>query len=206
MIKLLIVDDHLYLIRGLISVFEEHDEIKIIASADSGTDALEKLKTNDIDIVLLDILMPEMDGIECCKQIKSKYPYIKVIAFTGEYDTQILYKIWNNKADGILLKTCGLNELTETIISVMNGQKIIGVGVPSFFEEANAKHSSPQLTKKETEILKLLGSGLSRKEVANHLFINIETVHFHCKNIFRKFDSNKINLIIAEAKKSRIIK
>ncbi len=150
--------------------------------------------------------MPEMDGIECCKEIKKLYPDVKVIAFTGETNTQVYYDIWLQKVDGILLKTCECDELISTIKGVMLDQKIIGINVPSFFEKASPKKSKPVLTKKEKELLKLLGTGLSRKEAADSLFISIDTVNVHCKNIFKKFNNNKLNSIIAEAKKAKMLK
>ncbi|MFK5854494.1 MAG: response regulator transcription factor [Bacteroidota bacterium] len=206
MIKVLSVDDHLYLIKGLMSVFEDNTDISIVASAESGVNALEVLKTVDVDLVLLDIVMPEMDGVECCKQIKKLYPHIKVIAFTGESDSNILLNMWNNKADSILSKDCGIVELSATIKSVMKGQKSIGKNVPPFLEETFAKHSFVDLTKKETEVLKLLSLGLPHKEIANKLFVEIGTINFHCKNIRRKFGNRKTSEIIAVSKESRLIK
>ena len=206
MIRILLVDDHSYFNMGVTTLFENHEDIRIIDSCTSGIDALEKLKSIKIDVVLLDIAMPEMEGIECCKQIKKLYPDIKVIAFTGETNTQVYYDIWLQKVDGILLKTCESDELISCIKNVIVGQKIIGINVPSFFEKASKKRTTTNLTRKEKEILKLLGTGISRKEAADRLFISIDTVNFHCKNIFRKFNNTKLNSIIAEAKKAKMLK
>ncbi len=207
MIRVLLVDDHHYFNVGVTTLFEDHEDIHVVDSSTSGIDALQKLKSNNIDLVLLDIGMPEMDGIQCCKQIKKRYPYVKVIAFTGETNTQVYYDIWLEKVDGILLKTCETDELISCIRDVMLGQTIIGINVPSFFEKANTKKRlKPQLTKKEKEVLRILATGVSRKETADRLFISIDTVNFHCKNIFKKFNNNKLNSIIAEAKKAKMLK
>lgn len=208
MINLYLVDDHSFLNQGITTAFEQQkSEINVVGSATSGMEAIEQLKTLDVDVVLLDIVMPEMDGIECCRQIKKLYPDIKVIAFTGELDPNKLLKIWLEKVDGILLKTCGMDELVRTIKNVMKNQKIIGDNVPSFFENCETETDSPpKLTKTEIEILKLLGSGLTRQEVADKMNRSMYSVEFHCKNLLSKFNGNRIHSILTEARKARIIK
>jgi len=209
MINLFLVDDHDFLNQGIKAVLIKHcNAIKVIGSATSGIDALKQLETLKVDIVLLDIVMPEMDGITCCSRIKNVFPEIKIIAFTGELNPEILIQIWLQKADGILLKTCGINELISTIKDVMSGQKIIGKHVPSFFElcEISETKSTPKLTRTELEVLKLLATGLTRQQVADKMYRSKYTVEFHCKNLLKKFKTNRINSIIAEARKERIIK
>ena len=123
MTNLFIVDDHPYLINGIVAVFEKQDyKINVVGLATSGIDALEQLKTLVTDLVLLDIIMPEMDGIVCCRQIKELYPEIKVIAFTGELNPNVLLNIWLQEVDGILLKTCGIESATE-ILSIVERSK-----------------------------------------------------------------------------------
>jgi len=208
MINLFLVDDHEYLIQGLIAALEHHEfEANIVGSATSGKEAINLLSSLYVDVVLLDIIMPEMDGIECCRQIKKDFPHIKVIALTGELNPDILLNIWLEKADGILTKTGGVDELVGTIKSVMKGQKVIGNDVPGFFEysESPTNHV-PKLTITEREVLKLLGSGLTRQEAADKMNKTKYSVEFHCKNLFRKFNTNRIHSIIAEARKARLIK
>ncbi len=208
MIDLFLVDDHSYLNQGIKAAFKEQDyNINIVGSATSGIDALEQLKILDVDVVLLDIIMPEMDGIACCKRIKELSSEIKVIAFTGELNPEILLKIWLQKADGILLKTCGMDELAGAIKMVMKGQKVIGNNVPDFFNclESNEREM-PKLTKTELEVLKLLGTSLTRQEAADEMNRSVYTVESHCKNLFAKFNTNRIHTILAEARCARIIK
>jgi DNA-binding NarL/FixJ family response regulator len=207
MINLFIVDDHEYLSHGIIAVFETKDyNIKVVGFANSGIIALEKLKSLDVDVLLLDLIMPEMDGVELCRIVKVTFPEIKIIAFTGELDPTLLLKVWLEKANGILLKSCGIEELVTTIKNVMGGQRIIGKKVPSFLENCGiGTNSIPKLTKTEIEVLKLLGSGLTRQEVADHLHRTKYSVEFHCKNLLRKFNDNRIHSVLAEARKARII-
>jgi len=206
MINVLVVDDHVIINYAIQNYFSNSKNIAIVDTAKSGKEALLKLKDLDIDVVVLDIGMPEMDGVECCARIKKKYPDKKVVVFTGETNTQLYYDIWMKNADGILLKTHGLPTLNSAIIDVYNGLSVIGKDVQSFFERVKPKGSLPKLSKREKDVLKLLGLGYTRKKVSETLFISIETVNTHCKNIFKKFNDNSINSIIAKAKEARMIK
>jgi DNA-binding NarL/FixJ family response regulator len=212
MINLFVIDDHLYTSLGLTIALDNYsDNIKVVGSSTSGKEGLELLKTMDVDIVLLDIIMPEMDGITVCKQIKDLFPKMKIIAITGELDPKILLKMWLQKPDGLLLKTCGVDELTEVIKSVLKGRRMIGDEVPSFleyvdYEDANDTDDIPKLTKTEFKVLKLLAEGHTRQETADLLFRTLQSIDFHCRNMFIKFKTNRIKTVISEAKKARIIK
>lgn len=208
MINLFIIDDHKYLSKGIAAAFENQDyNIQVVGSATDCMSAIEQISTLEIDIILLDIIMPEMDGITCCKHLKELFPEIHVVAFTGELNPKVLIKVWLQKVDGIMLKTCGMDELASTIVSVMKGVKVIGDNVPGFFANCEPELSSgPKLTKTELDVLKLLGAGLSRKEAADEMNRSMYAIDFHCKNLFKKFNTNRIHAIIAEARKSRIIK
>lgn len=206
MIRILIVDDHPYLVDKLASLFDENQDIDVVGTSTSGIEAMNLLRKLTVDVVVLDILMPDMNGIECCKIIKKDFPDVKVIALTGEMNTKILYNMWDQKADGILIKACGLEELTSSIISVAKGQKVIGQNVPHFFDERDKNQPSiPKLTETEIEVLKLLAEGMTRQEAADKMNRSMYAIEFHCKNIFKKFNSNRIHSIVAEARRARII-
>lgn len=207
MINVFLVDDHSFFIQCVADSLKQYEAaIRVAGSSTSCHEALQQIKMLDVDVVLLDILMPEMNGIDCCRHIKEQFPRIKVIALTGEIDPKILLDMWLQKANAILLKTCGLNELVSTIEGVMSNKMIIGNGVPDFLIHSDlSEGKAPQLTRTELAVLKLLATGLLRKEVADKMNTSMYSVEFHCKNIFRKFNSNKINTIIADAKRQRII-
>ncbi len=208
MIDLFLIDDHDYLNQGITVAFDNQDyKINVVGSSTSGEDALEQLKQIDVDVVLLDIVMPEMNGITCCKLIKEQFPGIKIIAFTGELDPKLLLKMWLQNVDAILVKTCGTDELASIIKSVCKGKREIGKGVPYFFDYVgNDFGDIPKLTPAELEVLKLLGLGLSRNEVAIELNRSKYTIEFHCKNLYIKFNTNRIHTVLAEARRARIIK
>lgn len=207
MIKLFLVDDHAFFINGVSEALKQANTgIQIVGSSFSCQDALKQISVLEVDVVLLDILMPEMNGIDCCRHVKEQHPNIKVIGLTGEVDPKVLFNMWRSNANAILLKSCGLEELISTIEGVMKNKIVFGKDVPNFFTYSDTtSNEPPRLTQKELEVLKLLGTGYSRKEVANIMNATMYSVEFHCKNIFRKFNSNSINVIIAEAKRTRII-
>ncbi len=207
MINIFIIDDHPIVIDGLISIFaDEKDEIKISDSANSAREALPKLKRSNADVVLLDLIMPKISGVEFCKVIKAEFPDKKVIVFTGVLNPTLLHKAWNNKADAILIKTCGKQELVNTINTVLMDQKVVGDGVPGFWDNKPiVTETKRNITLGEQRVLSLLAKNNSRDDVAVMIGISRSTVNFHCRNLFRKFNKKKILAVIEEARKENII-
>ncbi len=206
MINIFVIDDHPVVNMGIETAIKSNCvNYRVIDSATSGSEALTKLKNLIIDVIFLDIVMPEMNGVDICKEIKKLYPEIKIIAFSGENEPELFYKIWLAGADAILLKDCGTEELIKTIKSVLRGVKIISEKVPIFFDQCETETNRPKLTHLESEVLKLLGLGFKRNDVAEKMNLSKHTIDFHCKNIHSKFNSNSINEIIKKARKDRII-
>ena len=208
MIDIFIIDDHLHLNKGIEVAFAEEDYgINVVGFSTSSKEGLQQLERIEVDVVILDIVMPEMDGIMACKLIKEQFPEIKVIAFTGELDPNKLLSIWREQVDGILNKVCGTEALAKAIKRVMLGMRIKGKGVPSFLEniESDTGHI-PRLTKTEQVVLEYLGTGLTRKEVAEEMNRSMYSVEFHIKNMYKKFNTNRLHLLLAEARKARFIK
>lgn len=207
MINLFVIDDHSVFVEGIVSALNaRNSHISVVGSALKCKTGLEELKNRDVDVVILDLIMPEMGGIECCKYVREISPDSKIVVLTSELDPAILIKIWLENIDALISKNSGLNELIEVVEGVMNNQRIIGKNLPHFFNYCEIEDDNlPILSKTEMEVLTLLASGLTRKEVSEKLFRAVSTVDFHCKNLFRKFDTKKMHLIIAEAKKRRII-
>ncbi len=207
MIYIFLIDDHPLFINGVKSVLSTDIDLAVVGSANSCRDAVSEIKPDLVNVILLDLIMPEMTGVECAKVLKERYPNIKIIALTGELDEGLLHDAWMSGMDAILLKYCGRDELIETIKTVNKGNKIIGKNVPYFFSaEREETEDIPHLTHREEDVLKLLALGLSRREVAEKIDITVDAVNFHCKNLFRKFNINKVQALIVEARKLRIIR
>ncbi|NOX86896.1 MAG: response regulator transcription factor [Chlorobi bacterium] len=208
MIYVFMIDDHPMFIDGVKSAFDpEADRVEFVGEANLCMKAIEPLKESGADVVLLDLNMPELNGVECCKRIKKVLPDIKVVFLTGETDTALLFDAWMSGASAIVLKYCGKKELLQTMRRVIEGERIIGQNVPFFFDQIEGAKDDkvPTLTLREEEVLKLLATGLSRSEVADELHITSAAVNFHCKNLFKKFNKNRIHSLLAEARKLKVI-
>ena len=206
MIYLFLIDDHPLFINGVKAVLETDENLAVVGSSTSCREAITMIDSENVDVILLDLVMPETSGIVCARSLKKAYPQIKIIALTGELDEALLHEAWLSGMDGMLLKYCGRTELLETIKSVYKGNKVIGKNVPYFFNlEKNTTSEIPRLTRREEDVLKLLALNLSRKEVSERLLITLDAVNFHCKNLYRKFKKNKIQSLLEESRKLGII-
>jgi len=206
MIYLFLIDDHPLFINGVKAVLETDENLAVVGSSTSCREAITMIDSENVDVILLDLVMPETSGIVCARSLKKAYPRIKIIALTGELDEALLHEAWLSGMDGMLLKYCGRTELLETIKSVYKGNKVIGKNVPYFFNlEKNTTSEIPRLTRREEDVLKLLALNLSRKEVSERLLITLDAVNFHCKNLYRKFKKNKIQSLLEESRKLGII-
>ncbi len=207
MINIFVIDDHPVFIDGIKSVFSNGDDkIKVTGSATSVKEALPKLKRSLAKIVLLDLIMPEVSGVEFCLMIKKQFPEKKVIALTGELDPTVLYNTWINGADAILIKYCQKKELVSAINIVLEGNRVLGDKVPDFLDLLNL--NSPKkslLTISELQVLSLLAKGHSRKETAKILGSKLNAVDFHCKNMNKKFNVKNITSVIDEARNRKLI-
>ncbi|NOY51566.1 MAG: response regulator transcription factor [Chlorobi bacterium] len=207
MINLFVIDDHPIFIEGLKKIFDpKSDKIKISGCAHSASEAQPLLKRSKAKVVILDLVMPGLNGSDFCLVIKKQYPDKKVIALTGERDSEVIFNTWRNNADAILSKYCGKQELVETIHDVLKGETVAGSNIPSI-KELTFKNSNSFniLTKTETQVLKLLAEGNSRENACNILGLKSNTIQFHCRNIFKKIKRNKLVSVIEEAKRLGIL-
>lgn len=208
MIYVFMIDDHPMFIDGVKSAFnKEVDDVEFVGEANLCLKGIEPLKESRAEVVLLDLNMPEVNGVECCKRIRKVLPDIKVIFLTGETDAPFLFEAWMSGANAIVLKYCGKEELLQTMRRVIEGERIIGQNVPFFFDQIEGvkDDKTPTLTKREEDVIKLLATGLTRSEVADQLHLTTAAVNFHCKNLFKKFNKNRIHSLIAEARKLKVI-
>lgn len=190
-VKVMIADDHSMIREGLKQLLELEGDFQVIAEACDGIDCMEKLDTILPDILLLDINMPKMNGLEVLKKMKDKKVRVKVLVLTVHNEVEYLLKAVDIGVNGYLLKDSESSELKKAILSVVNGDDYIQ---PSLIPLLNSKMIDrdkdsikiEQLTKREMEVLKLLAFGMYNKEVAESLEISERTVKNHVSNIFKK--------------------
>ncbi len=208
MINIYIIDDHPLYIEGVVKAIDTDDtDVTVVGTAISFNELQERLKSYTIDVILLDLKMPEVDGVQCFLYIRKHFPDIKVIAVTGELDSTLLLNAWLSGIDAIISKWSGKEELLNAIHQVRSNQRFIDNSLPNIFQAVNVARDerAPKLTPREEEVLKLLATGITRMKVAQQFNISLDSVNFHCKNIFKKFNKNKLNEVLIEAKKYKII-
>lgn len=190
-VKIMIADDHSMIREGLKQLLELEGDFEVIAEACDGVECLEKLLTVKPDVLLLDINMPNMNGLEVLQKMKDKRMKVKVLVLTVHNEVEYLLKAVNIGVNGYLLKDSESVELKKAILAVVNGDDYIQ---PSLIPLLNAKMIDidndsvkiEKLTRRELEVLKLLAIGKYNKEVAEELEISERTVKNHVSNIFKK--------------------
>lgn len=190
-VKIMIADDHSMIREGLKQLLELEGDFEVIAEACDGVECLEKLLTVKPDVLLLDINMPNMNGLEVLQKMKDKRMKVKVLVLTVHNEVEYLLKAVNIGVNGYLLKNSESAELKKAILAVVNGDDYIQ---PSLIPLLNAKMIDidndsvkiEKLTRRELEVLKLLAIGKYNKEVAEELEISERTVKNHVSNIFKK--------------------
>lgn len=200
-IKILLCDDHDLIIKGLKQVLEPLSEVSKIAMAKNGKEALEKINASHYDIVISDVSMPEMDGIELSAAIKDHFPNTKIIILTQFSDMQILKPLLKNDVDGILLKGGESNEIIDAIQKIKKGEKcysntILHVIAECFSGSSGSTEMLIKLSKREKQVLDLIAEEQTNKEISETLFISVPTVETYRSNLFRKFEvKNSVGLI-----------
>lgn len=185
MIKIAIVDDHPIVADGIRQLIEEADGMEVAGTAMCGSDCKELLKRVIPDIILLDINLPDISGMELCGYIHDHYPFVRVIALTGFKEYFYMQKMLQNGASGYLLKNALPEEILEGIRNVYAGERY-------FSEEANVVMNARKenkkifLTLRETELLSLIVEGYTNKEIADKLFLGVETINSYRKTLLLK--------------------
>ena len=210
-IKVIIVDDH-QLVTDCISLFlKGSDDVEVIGVAHSGKEALTVLEKEKPNVVLLDISMPEMTGIEVTEIVKKKYPEINVLILSMHSDYNNISDAIDAGADGYVPKDVTADELVEAIITVNEGKNYFHTSISDEIIKNYAtkrKRSStliPQLTKRELEVLKLFAEGYNNNEIAKKLFLSVRTIESHKNHILQKTNMKNSVELIKFAIKNKII-
>jgi two-component system, NarL family, nitrate/nitrite response regulator NarL len=189
-IRVLVVDDHAILRDGICSLLERQEGINVVGEAGNGREALVRVEELRPDIVLMDVAMPEMDGLEATRRIKSAYPEIKVLILTQHDNQEYIHPLLQAGASGYVLKRSGGREVVTAIRQVYEHgvflEPDVARQVLNNFSQAADKVETPSLTEREQEVLQLAVEGKSNKDIARRLFISPKTVSVHRTNIMAK--------------------
>ncbi|HEY4799352.1 MAG TPA: response regulator transcription factor [Bacteroidia bacterium] len=210
--SLMIVDDHQIIVDGIKMLLHGVKNISVVAEANNGRDALAILETKKVDLILMDIEMPILNGCDTTAIITSKFPNTKIIALTTHDDKSLIDKMLNAGASGYLLKNINREILLEAIEKVISGETYfsseINIKISLAPAEMPYQVQNPLLSVlsgRETEILKHIGSGLTNNEIADKLFLSPKTVETHRTNIMRKLDIHNVVGLVKYAIKSGLV-
>ena len=189
-LRVLLVDDHTLVLDGLASRLELEENIEIIGTASNGLEALEKAAELNPDLVLMDVSMPVLNGLEATKRFKAEQPDIKILMLSMHNDKEYILSLIQSGANGYVLKDVSSEELVQAINTVHQGGTYFSSGASAalFSQSAGAQSKEEELTKRETAVLIEVANGLSNKEIAQTLDISVRTVETHRQNIKNKLD------------------
>jgi two-component system, NarL family, response regulator DegU len=215
-IKVMLVDDHEVVLEGLIRILEKQGGIKIVTVARSAEEALEKIVRFPPDVIIVDIQLPGMNGIELIKRIKSNYPEIEAITLTVFDDEQFAKQAIKAGAIGYVIKDAAKDELVKAVRAAARGESLISTSVArKLIDEINEPEGRKKkkaegfegLSQREVDVIKLMTRGYNNRQIADILFISEHTVKVHIRNIFRKIDvADRTNAVLWAIENGLVLK
>ena len=202
--RIFIVDDHYMVIEGIRSLLQKEKELEWMGHAMNAASCLAFLQDQQPDVILMDINLPDMSGIDLCKQVKAAYPAIHIIGLSSFNQQSFIQKMMDNGASGYVLKNATREELLEAIEMVMMDGKFLSIEAAATIKK-NEDSKIPILTRREKEVLGLIAEGLTNHQIADKLFISTTTVDTHRKNLLAKFEVKNTATLIRMAAQYQLI-
>ncbi len=204
MIDVIVLDDHEMVLKGLESMLKGNKDLNMAKAFTRGKELMEYLKVNRPDVLLLDINLPDSNGIELCRSISKLYPEIRTIGLSNYSETSFIKNMMRNGARGYLLKNTTRKELIQAIQIVYDGGTYIPRSLnQKILDENFGKQTSsafiPKLTRRENEVLQCIAQEMTNQEIGDNLFISIKTVESHRNNLLQKFGVRNTAGLIKEA-------
>jgi DNA-binding NarL/FixJ family response regulator len=200
MTKVYIVEDHTVVVEGLRVLLQNETDITIVGSSGTAAACLEYFAANNADVLLMDINLPDMSGVDLCQLIKTRHKEVMVLALSTFNQGIYMNKIMENGASGYLLKNITRQELIDGIKTVNNGGIYFSFEAGKIYKTTLEKSShQPVLTKREKEIVKLIAEGFTNAQIAQQLFLSVDTVDTHRKNLYTKLNVKNTALLIRYA-------
>ncbi len=194
MIKIVVTDDHQLVIDGIKLMLAEADDIVCIGEANGGEQVLELLAKTSADVLLLDINMPGMDGLECCRRVKHDFPQVKILMLSMLREGSLVKTLLKEGASGYLLKNAGKDEVIEAIRKVHAGERVFSSDLMDIFLESSSTRNKlqtspfPKISRRERQVLQLIVEERTTAEIAKELYISFGTVETHRRNLLMKLN------------------
>lgn len=207
MIRLFIIDNHPLIVEGLYSLLGNEKDILISGYARNGNDCLSFLQHHTVDIILMDVDLPDMDGIDLCATIRMEYPDIMIIGLSSLNEGKYVTGLVENGASGYVLNNVDREELLDAINRVYAGDTYFSKEAKLAIQDErnNSKHHFPHLTRREKEVLFLIAEGNTNPEIAEQLFISADTVNSHRKNLLAKLEVKNTAMLIRYAINNKLL-
>ena len=197
--RILLVDDHKILRDGICSLVKGYDNMEVVGEAADGRTAIRLVQELEPDVVIMDISMPDMNGIDATRRIIADYPHVKVIALSMHYDKQFVSEIFKAGASGYLMKDSAFDELEHAVRIVMEGKTYINPQIDSLVVESLVNQTTRSshkafslLTEREREVLQLISEGKSTKQIATDLQVSSKTVESHRRQVMGKLNIRNV--------------
>lgn len=212
-IRILVADDHTIVRSGVISLLSLNPDFEVVGEAENGREAIELVRTKNPDVVLMDIGMPVLNGLEATRRIKKEFPQVKVLVLSGYDNDEYILQMIQSGANGYILKNSFLDDLYSAIRSVNEGMAFFSPSVSKIIVESYvnqpdddaSKKSKRLLTPREREILQLIAEGHLHHQIAERLSISVRTVDTHRQNIMKKLDIHDTAGLVTYAIKNGIV-
>ncbi|GGF19127.1 response regulator [Flavobacterium limi] len=205
--KTVIVDDHPIVISGIEGLLSDLEDIEIVKKFESGIALLDYIENHTIDLILTDIFLPTINGVDLCKTIKQKNPKIVIIGMSSQSERSLVMQFIQNGGNGYILKNASFDEFKECIYKAIGGEIVFSKEVKTIISQPLSEdfESIPGLSRRERDIALLLSKGKSTQEIADDLFLSFLTVQTHRRNILQKYKMKNVAELIAFLLKNNML-
>ena len=204
-INVLVVDDHPMVLEGMRSMLAQIHFVEIAGTASNANEALEQIRKHHPDIVITDINMPEVSGIELAAKIRKEFPAVRIVAMSTFKERSYISQMIQSGASGYLVKSASKEEIEDAILSVYAGKLYMSLDIPVSDSDKEMGYTVPVLSSREKEVLLLIADGFTNPQIAERLFISLHTVDSHRKNLLTKFAVNNTASLIKLAAKWNMV-
>lgn len=204
-ISVLIVDDHPMVLEGMKALLSNFNYITVAGTACNAFEAMDKLKANPVNVVIVDINLPEVSGIELTAKIKKEFPAVKVLAMSTFKERSYISQMIQHGASGYLVKSASKEEIEAAILSANEGKLYLSLDISTIDLSTAIIPDVPVVSRREKEVLQLIVDGLTNPQIAEKLFISLHTVDSHRKNLLAKFNVNNTASLIRIAIKYSLV-
>ncbi|MCP2027994.1 DNA-binding NarL/FixJ family response regulator [Flavobacterium sp. HSC-32F16] len=205
--KMVVVDDHPIVISGISGLLSDLDNIEIVEKMQSGALLLDYIENNEVDLVLMDIFLPVVTGIDLCKAIKQKFPQVIVIGMSSQSERSLVMQFIQNGGNGYILKSASFEEFKNCINKAIEGEIVFSDEVKTIVSQPLSEDldTIPSLSRREKDIALLLSKGKQTQEIADELFLSFLTVQTHRRNILQKYKTKNVAELITLLLKNNLL-